>query len=93
MADPEEKSTQEMNDLEKSFILADIGTTNTTVILVDTVDGNYRLVACASAPTTARLPWLDVTVCVQQAISRLSQITGSARLRRSGRYWWGCMTR
>ncbi|MCL4265163.1 MAG: glutamate mutase L [Anaerolineae bacterium] len=84
MADLEETALQEIDDLEKSFILADIGTANTTVILIDTVDGSYRLVACASVPTTARLPWLDVMRCVQQAISRLSEITGRTLLNERG---------
>ncbi|NJN54315.1 MAG: hypothetical protein HC804_05870 [Anaerolineae bacterium] len=84
MADLEEKPVQETDDLEKSFVLADVGTTNTTVILVDMVDGSYRLVACASVPTTARLPWLDVTLCVQQAVSRISEITGRVLLNERG---------
>ncbi|MBX3054854.1 MAG: glutamate mutase L [Anaerolineae bacterium] len=84
MAELEEKPIQEIDDLEKSFVLADIGATNTTVILIDTVDGSYRLVACASVPTTARLPWLDVMTCVQQGIGRLSEITGRKLLNERG---------
>ncbi len=84
MADSDETVIQEIDDLEKSFILADIGVTNTTVILIDTVEGSYRLVACASVPTTARLPWLDVMTCVQQAIGRISTITGRTLLNERG---------
>ncbi len=85
MIDAEENAPiQAVDDLEKSFIVADIGTTNTTVILLDTVAGAYRLVARASVPTTARLPWLDVTKCVQQAITRISEITGRTLLNERG---------
>jgi hypothetical protein len=84
MADSEEKPIQEADDLEKSYILVDIGVTNTTAVLVDTVEGHYRLVARASVPTTARLPWLDVAMCVQQAIGRISEITGRTLLNERG---------
>lgn len=84
MIDNEEEAIQTKDDLEKSFILADIGTTNTTVILIDTVGGSYRLVARASVPTTARLPWLDVTKCVQQAVTRISEVTGRILLNERG---------
>ncbi len=84
MADSEEKSIQDIDNLEKSFILADIGTANVNVILVDTVAGSYRLIACATAPTTARLPWLDVMKSVQQAIGRISEITGRTLLNERG---------
>lgn len=75
-----EQQLEEAEDLEKSFVLADIGSTNTTVVLVDTVAGVYRLIARASVPTTARLPWSDVTKGVQQAIARIAEITGRSLL-------------
>lgn len=71
-------------DLEKSFVVADIGSTNTSVILIDTVEGKYRLLARASVPTTAVAPWLDVSRGVQQAITRISEITGRNLLNERG---------
>ncbi|MCP4360582.1 MAG: hypothetical protein GY796_21445 [Chloroflexi bacterium] len=75
---------EEFVDLEKSFVVADIGNTNTTVILVDTVAGSYRLLSRASVPTTIALPWLDVTLGVQQAVRRISEVTGRTLLNERG---------
>jgi hypothetical protein len=59
-----------------SFLIADCGTAMTTVALFDMVAGEYRLIARASAPTTAAAPWSDIHVGVRQAIVRISEITG-----------------
>lgn len=80
----DEERIQVMDDLEKSFVVADIGTTNTTVVLIDTVGGSYRLVARVAVPTTARMPWLDVMKGVQQALVRISEITGRGLLNDRG---------
>lgn len=79
-----EETVAVVEDLEKSFVVADIGSTNTTVILIDTVAGSYRLIARASVPTTAVIPWLDVAKGVQQAITRISEITGRTLLNERG---------
>lgn len=83
-SEEQEETTSYSEDLEKSFIVADIGTINTTVVLIDTVAGHYRLVARASVQTTARLPWLDASKGVQQGIARISEITGRALLNERG---------
>lgn len=83
-SEEQEEKTSYSEDLEKSFIVADIGTVNTTAVLIDTVAGHYRLVARASVQTTARLPWLDASKGVQQAITRISEITGRALLNERG---------
>lgn len=61
---------------EKSFLVVNCGHSSTTAVLFDVVAGSYRLIARASALTTAREPWRDVTQGVRQAIDNLSQITG-----------------
>lgn len=80
----EESASPVVEDLEKSFVVADIGTTNTTVILIDTVGGSYRLIARASVPTTAAVPWQDVAKGLRQAITRISEITGRTLLNERG---------
>ncbi len=79
--------TTEEPQVEKyeSFLVADCGSTHTTVVLFDTVAGAYRLIARAAVPTTAHAPWFDVVQGVQQAIGRISEITGRKLLNEQGR--------
>ncbi len=69
----------------ESFLVADCGTAHTTVVLFDTVAGEYRLIARAAVPTTAYAPWFDVAQGVQQAINQISEITGRKLLNEQGR--------
>jgi hypothetical protein len=69
----------------ESFLVADCGSTHTTVVLFDVVAGAYRLIARTAVPTTATAPWFDVTQGVQQAIGHLSNITGRKLLNEQGR--------
>lgn len=69
----------------ESFLVADCGSTHTTVVLFDLVAGTYRLIARTAVPTTANTPWLDVAQGVQQAINRISEITGRRLLNEQGR--------
>lgn len=79
--------TTEVPQAEKyeSFLVADCGSTHTTVVLFDMVAGAYRLIARTAVPTTAPAPWFDVAQGVQQAISRISEITGRKLLSEQGR--------
>ncbi|MCA9943919.1 MAG: glutamate mutase L [Ardenticatenaceae bacterium] len=69
----------------ESFLVADCGSTHTTVVLFDMVAGVYRLIARTAVPTTANAPWFDVAQGVQQAIGRISEITGRKLLNEQGR--------
>ena len=69
----------------ESFLVADCGSTHTTVVLFDMVAGAYRLIARAAVPTTIHAPWFDVAQGVQQAIGRISEITGRRLLNEQGR--------
>lgn len=70
---------------QESFLVADCGSTHTTAVLFDTVAGVYRLIAKATVPTAVAAPWFDVAQGVQQAISRISEITGRKLLNEQGR--------
>ncbi len=59
-----------------SYLIADVGRMTTTVVLLDVVGTSYRLIARATAPTTAVAPWSDVTTGVNQAIRHITRITG-----------------
>lgn len=69
----------------ESFLVADCGSTHTTVVLFDMVAGVYRLIARTAVPTTANAPWFDVAQGVQQAIAHISDITGRKLLNEQGR--------
>ncbi|WP_420641416.1 glutamate mutase L [Candidatus Leptofilum sp.] len=69
----------------ESFLVADCGSTHTTVVLFDMVAGAYRLIARTAVPTTVNAPWFDVAQGVQQAISRITEITGRKLLNEQGR--------
>jgi uncharacterized protein (TIGR01319 family) len=59
-----------------SLLAVDVGAVNTRAILLDTVDGVYRLVARGEAPTTATLPWADVGEGIRQAMLAITRATG-----------------
>ncbi len=68
----------------KSFLIADCGATTTSAALFDVAAGAYRLIACASVPTTAHAPWSDVVTGVQEAVRQISEITGRTLLSEDG---------
>ena len=67
-----------------SFLIADCGSCTTNVVLIEPVGNAYRIIAKASVPTTAAPPWDDISQGVQEAISRLSEITGRQFLNDQG---------
>jgi MutL protein len=60
----------------ESILSADIGSLWTRVALLDVVSGEYRFVARAAAPTSAELPFGDITVGLYNAIAELERLTG-----------------
>ncbi|MFO7540669.1 MAG: glutamate mutase L [Chloroflexota bacterium] len=75
----------------KSFLLADCGSINTTVALLDVVEDSYRLIAQVVVPTTGLVattgvdqPTADIVRGLQEAIGRLTQTTGRTLLTEQG---------
>jgi len=64
-----------------SILAADFGSVNTRAVLVDVVDGQYRLVSCASALTTDAPPIGDVGVGLRRAVEDMSNLTGRTLVR------------
>ncbi|MGI6380450.1 MAG: glutamate mutase L [Anaerolineae bacterium] len=58
----------------ESFLAADIGSTMTHAVLVDRVEGAYRMVATAESPTTLQAPESDITIGLSRAIRRLQDV-------------------
>jgi hypothetical protein len=58
----------------ESILIADCGSTTTKVVLIDVVQGQYRFVAYADAPSTVNDPWDDVSIGLTHAIRELEGI-------------------
>jgi uncharacterized protein (TIGR01319 family) len=69
---------------QKSFLLADCGSLNTTVALLDVVENSYRLIAQTTVPTTLTEPTADLAIGLQQACKRIGAITGRSLLTEQG---------
>jgi hypothetical protein len=68
----------------ESILALDCGCTNTQALLIDHVEGTYRLVARTEAPSTLEPPWSDVAASARQAIRDLSEVTGLSLLNDRG---------
>jgi hypothetical protein len=64
-----------MTDLD-SILVADCGSTRTTVALIERVNGHHRLVARGETISTHRSPWLDMTVGVREAVRQIERLAG-----------------
>lgn len=63
-----------------SLLAVDIGGANTRAVLFDVVEGEYRLLASSSAPSTAEAPFKDISEGVRNAIAGLQSVTGRTLL-------------
>src|SRR5690606_38732053 len=68
-----------------AILAADIGSIHTRVVLLDLVDGAYRLVAQAQTRTTAGFPYNDIGLGLQHAAQEISNVTGRVLLDEQGR--------
>jgi uncharacterized protein (TIGR01319 family) len=68
-----------------SILAADFGNVHTRVVLIDVVDGVYRLVARGEGITTADFPIADVGVGFNRIIQQISAVTGRKLLDAEGR--------
>ncbi|HPQ89051.1 MAG TPA: glutamate mutase L, partial [Candidatus Mcinerneyibacteriales bacterium] len=59
----------------KTIIATDCGSTTTKAILVEKVDGEYRLISRGEAPTTVEAPFEDVTKGVLNAINEIEDLS------------------
>ncbi len=66
------------------ILAADCGNVTTTVLLIDFVQGHYRLVATAQAPSTYGSPWQDITVGIRSATRHIEKKTGLVLLAPAG---------
>ena len=60
----------------ESLLAVDVGTVTTQATLFDVVEGCYRFIAAGQAPTTALVPFRNISEGVHRAIESLQTITG-----------------
>ncbi len=60
----------------RSILATDCGSTTTKAILIELVDGEYRLRVRGEAPTTVEAPYEDVTVGVLNAVREVEELSG-----------------
>ncbi len=68
----------------RSILATDCGSTTTKAILIQRIDGEYRLVTRGEAPTTVEAPFEDVTMGARNAIREVEELTGRALLTDNG---------
>jgi hypothetical protein len=66
------------------ILVADCGSTRTTVALIERVNGHHRLVARGETISTHLSPWLDATVAVRAAIRQIEGLAGRRLLDENG---------
>ncbi|MFZ4826462.1 MAG: glutamate mutase L [Phototrophicaceae bacterium] len=69
---------------QTSILAADFGSIYTRVLLIDVVDGEYRLIARSEVRTTAEYPDLDVNMGLRQGIQNIEVVTGRTIMDPSG---------
>lgn len=69
---------------DNSILAVDFGNVHTRALLIDLVEGSYRLVAQAHENTTVGFPLSDVGVGFRRAVNHLSQLTGRRLLQQDG---------
>ncbi|MGI6365216.1 MAG: glutamate mutase L [Bacillota bacterium] len=65
-----------MNKPVQVILAVDCGSTTTKAILIELVQGEYRLQVRGEAPTTVEKPFEDVTMGVRNAIREVEELTG-----------------
>mgnify|MGYP002825350419 FL=1 len=60
----------------RSILATDCGSTTTKAILIEKVDGEYRLKVRGEAPTTVEAPFEDVTKGVLNAVMEVEELSG-----------------
>ncbi len=70
----------------KVIVATDCGSTTTKAILIEFVNGEYRLMTRGEAPTTVEAPFEDVTMGVLNAVGELEELSGRKLLDEAGRF-------
>ncbi|HWR84112.1 MAG TPA: glutamate mutase L [Candidatus Deferrimicrobium sp.] len=69
----------------KVILATDCGSTTTKAILIEFVNGEYRLIVRGEAPTTVEAPFEDVTMGVLNAVAEVEELSGRKLLDEAGK--------
>ncbi|MEZ5358637.1 MAG: glutamate mutase L [Candidatus Zixiibacteriota bacterium] len=71
-----------LENLDKinTILATDCGSTTTKAILIEKVDGEFRLIARGEAPTTVEAPFEDVTMGVLNAVAEVGELSNKTFL-------------
>jgi len=58
------------------MLVAEVGSVTTRVTLVDTVDGEARMIGQVSVPSTTEPPYENAVIGILEAATQLSEATG-----------------
>lgn len=67
-------------DLIRRIIATDCGSTTTKAILIEKINGSYRLIVRGEAPTTVEAPFEDVTRGVLNSVKEVEELTNKELL-------------
>lgn len=70
----------------KFIVATDCGSTTTKAILIQYINGEYRLTTRGEAPTTVEAPFEDVTMGVLNAVAELEELSGRKLLDENGKF-------
>jgi len=70
----------------KVIVATDCGSTTTKAILIEYIDGEYRLKTRGEAPTTVEAPFEDVTMGVLNAVAEVEELSGRKLLDENGKF-------
>ncbi len=70
----------------KVVVATDCGSTTTKAILIEFVNGEYRLMHRGEAPTTVEAPFEDVTMGVLNAVAEVEELSGRKILDENGKF-------
>ncbi len=64
------------HDPIESILAIDCGSTLTRAFLISLIEGEFRLITWAEAPSSLGSPWSDMAVSVRQALGQIASMTG-----------------
>lgn len=68
----------------RSILSVDFGSVHTRAVLLDVVDGEYRLVARGYGRTTNGFPGFDLSIGLRQVVAQINEATGRQMIERNG---------
>ncbi|UCD62620.1 MAG: glutamate mutase L [Candidatus Zixiibacteriota bacterium] len=70
----------------KVIVATDCGSTTTKAILIEYINGEFRLIVRGEAPTTVEAPFEDVTMGALNAVAEVEELSGRKLLDENGRF-------